>query len=546
MNRNLLIVDDEIEILEWLQELFTYDFDREVSVYTAKSAREALDMLNSIRFDLVLTDIKMPGMDGITLFEKIKENWPKCKTVFLTGYRNFDDLYRVMNHRDVKYILKTEGDHVIMAAVRESYDALEQEMEAARRQMDEEKRMEKARYWMRRDLMDQVFSGEIPEDLQEQMRQNGIELDAEKEVQTCLLRIDSPQESIRNREPAYLMETLIESVRSNQPPSLKFYLHPSDRQHAVLLVQPSSEEETDWSTVGVLTEGMLEYAQEFFRSSVGMTVSAILYPGQAMLSEMGRRIPVLRMSMNHYVGSAQEMIYRIPEGDMLRENAAPASCTGQISSLLRLMELRKEKEFFEQLRPYLEEIAGHSGMHDPKALEIYYAIAIHLLQFINENRLNEAIASRTEMYKLTNAEGHGSGVEAAQYLSDVSRAIYEQLEGNESNLSNRLLTGVIRYIDEHLDGDLSLNQLAQVGGFNASYLSRLFKQITGQGPSEYILRKRMDLAKTLLSDTNEKIQDIAAKTGYLSAHSFTRTFRTETGLSPTEWRNSNPGGTSPG
>ena len=77
MNRNLLIVDDELEILQWLEELFLYDYGGELGVYTARSAREALEQLNRVRFDVVLTDIKMPGMDGITLFERIKENWPR-------------------------------------------------------------------------------------------------------------------------------------------------------------------------------------------------------------------------------------------------------------------------------------------------------------------------------------------------------------------------------------------------------------------------------------------------------------------------------------
>lgn len=97
MNQNLLIVDDEYEILLGLEEMFRYEFDLEVDVYTANSAYEALELLDRVRFDVVLTDIKMPGMDGITLFERIKENWPRCKTVFLTGYRNFDDMYRVID-----------------------------------------------------------------------------------------------------------------------------------------------------------------------------------------------------------------------------------------------------------------------------------------------------------------------------------------------------------------------------------------------------------------------------------------------------------------
>ena len=119
MNQNLLIVDDEYEILLGLEEMFRYEFDLEVDVYTANSAYEALELLDRVRFDVVLTDIKMPGMDGITLFERIKENWPRCKTVFLTGYRNFDDMYRVINDRDVRYVLKSEEDEAIMGAVKE-------------------------------------------------------------------------------------------------------------------------------------------------------------------------------------------------------------------------------------------------------------------------------------------------------------------------------------------------------------------------------------------------------------------------------------------
>lgn len=148
----------------------------------------------------------------------------------------------------------------------------------------------------------------------------------------------------------------------------------------------------------------------------------------------------------------------------------------------------------------------------------------------------EQIAFKTAVYKLTSVEAHRSWMEAAQYLYDVSGAIFELLRGNESNLSRRLMNRVVEYIDAHLADDLTLTRLAQVGGFNASYLSRLFKQLMGVGVSDYILRKRMELARRLLSDTNTRIQDVAAQTGYLSAHSFTRAFRAETGISPTEWR----------
>lgn len=128
MEQNLLIVDDESEILEWLQEMFLYDYEREIGVYTAKSGVEAIELLKHVKFDVVLTDIHMPQMNGITLFHKIKENWPRCRTVFLTGYENFEDVYQVFRHRDVQYVLKSERDEVIKNAVENAFLDIEKEI----------------------------------------------------------------------------------------------------------------------------------------------------------------------------------------------------------------------------------------------------------------------------------------------------------------------------------------------------------------------------------------------------------------------------------
>ena len=95
----LLIVDDEIDNVYWLEEMFQYDLKEELEVHTAVSGKEALELLNRIRFDVVLTDIKMPGMTGMELYDRIRENWPACKVIFLTAYPQFEDIYRVARIR---------------------------------------------------------------------------------------------------------------------------------------------------------------------------------------------------------------------------------------------------------------------------------------------------------------------------------------------------------------------------------------------------------------------------------------------------------------
>ena len=67
-----------------------------------------------------------------------------------------------------------------------------------------------------------------------------------------------------------------------------------------------------------------------------------------------------------------------------------------------------------------------------------------------------------------------------------------------------------------------MTNLAAIGGFNASYLSRLFKKVQNETISDYVLKKRMEAAKVLLQESQEKIQSISTKTGYLSSTSFSR------------------------
>ena len=116
----LLIVDDEAESLAWLKEMFEAESSEEMILYTASSGRKALEILNSVKCDVVLTDIKMPGMDGMELYRHVKENWPRARVVFLTGYSTHELLYQAIQDREIRYLLKTETPEKIVSTVLET------------------------------------------------------------------------------------------------------------------------------------------------------------------------------------------------------------------------------------------------------------------------------------------------------------------------------------------------------------------------------------------------------------------------------------------
>ena len=213
-----------------------------------------------------------------------------------------------------------------------------------------------------------------------------------------------------------------------------------------------------------------------------------------------------------------------------------ADAIHKVPLLKSYLELQRRMSYFELLAQLCEELEQTTSRHDTHALELYYSISVMLLQYINEGKLNEKIAFSVVLYKLTKVYEHDSWTEAAKYLFEVSVAVFDLLGENEHVLSDRALQRVLDYIAGNLSGDLTLTRLAEVGGFNASYLSRLFKQNTKISISDYVYQKRMELAERLLAQTNRKIQDIGEEAGYPSAQSFARTFRSYAGISPAEYR----------
>ena len=86
---NLLIVDDERVIADGLQNFFENESEISLHVEKAYSAREALKIMERMKIDVVVTDICMPGIDGIELHRRIRLQWPKCRVIYLTGHNDF-------------------------------------------------------------------------------------------------------------------------------------------------------------------------------------------------------------------------------------------------------------------------------------------------------------------------------------------------------------------------------------------------------------------------------------------------------------------------
>ncbi|MGI6006684.1 MAG: helix-turn-helix domain-containing protein [Ruminococcus sp.] len=127
-----------------------------------------------------------------------------------------------------------------------------------------------------------------------------------------------------------------------------------------------------------------------------------------------------------------------------------------------------------------------------------------------------------------------------------SLAIYEILMALCGNVSactevkygvkEQTVKELVRYIDEHLDQDLTVRDLAEFSGLSESHFTRKFRQIMNSSPKEYIIRRRMNEAKYLLKTTLSPVKEIAVRVGFHSESHFTNTFTAQNGISPKKFR----------
>lgn len=152
---SLLVVDDEKDVAKSI----AYDINWEeldiTEVQCVYNGLEALECMNKRRVDVVLTDIRMPGMDGIRLAEKIADRWKYVKMIFMTGYEEFEYARQALRYGVTEYLLKPAANEELFDAVKKGLDKLRVELKQAAEKESVQAQWERARPLLKEKLLQQ-------------------------------------------------------------------------------------------------------------------------------------------------------------------------------------------------------------------------------------------------------------------------------------------------------------------------------------------------------------------------------------------------------
>ncbi|QOS79026.1 response regulator [Paenibacillus sp. JNUCC31] len=535
----LLIVDDEDIITDALYETFARYMPDRLDVCKAYSASEALAWLERSRIDIVLTDIRMPGMNGLELTEQVQAYWSHCRVIFLTGYSDFNYAYRAFQMPNVRYLLKTEGYDKVLSVVKEV-------MEEIRKSHHMHELLEKSyEITCKLDLLQQeeylrnlLQNSQAYEsstcEIQKQLDRWDLGMHTSSLVYVVLGRIHS-RDKYAHTERANIqasMQLIVSSLMDEQTHHVSVPDHYGDM---VWLIQPKQMETEPSSSLVRYLEGTLELVQEACMNSLDIAVAFALAGNSCYWSGIPRQYERLRQLHWMKIGDGISMVLR--DYDEVLPNQGLKELT-RVSNRIDLMSGYLETGRIQQFYEVFEELANELMQQDvtlERAMETYYNLALHLYSTINRWGLHQDIPDQRRLLHLNE---YTCMKDAVQFLYQAADQLVRFKSSNEKDRANAVIHSLCTYITEHLEEDLSLVRLAELYHFNPSYLSRFFKQEMGINLSEFIDELRIRKAKDLLRNADFMVREVALQVGYEAAHSFTRFFKKVTGMTPQEFRES--------
>lgn len=526
---NLMIVEDEIQILKCLGKDIPWDRHGIEVVALVENGQEALAVMESRKPDIVLLDIEMPEMDGLTLAEAVLEQHPHIKVIILSGHDDFHYAQKAIGLGVMKYLLKPAGDEEILHTVLEAADEIRREL-AEKHSMAELQRLWKSRLpqlqvdFLRNWIQDRYETWEWLK----HTRELNLDWSSEGSFAVCVAEMDplSEGESRFTSADFSLLQFSLECIGKECLPLEECCVFNDSQGSTVLLFRgrPGEEDNRMLQRINLQVSRLLKTVKECLKltASAGIgTVSsleAVPWSYQQACRALRERaiyghgiaIPYLEVkrserSVHFDSGFEKGLEIAIFEGasralDVIDEYAESAFLQADSSEMVYEHLLYLSTVFIRMIQSH--------GWPMQKILGADYA---HFMSL-------DTLVSQSQM------------VAWAQRV--VERMIaYVRDERKSSN--HQLVKEILVTVDQMLSEELNLYSLAERMYVNSSYLSRLFKKEMGESFSGYVMMRRMERAKELLL-ADAKVFDAASAVGYRDISYFAKVFRKYWGVGPSE------------
>lgn len=525
---NVLLVDDEADVLQAMKKKIDWEALGFCLAGTAENGQEALEMAEQLHIDVVMTDIKMPYMDGLTLCKNLKQSYRNMKVIIYSGFDDFEFAREAVHLEAEEYLLKPISAGDMEAAFSKVRKKLDQEYDEYRNLNRLSEYYRKSLPAMREQLVMGILEGRIAgERARAMMETYEICLDSPFYVVAALYMDVNPREE--QPQPAQLFTLSLKDMVQDYLKNRTRFFSTAFLDQVIVIFMLDEREEID--QVLYHLDQICKMGFRVLKSSVTAAVGQICANTDALHTSYEEAVNA--MEYRSILGSGQvlyindiepcseenilvtehefqNLVHAVKLGNRDETNAAIAQIMDSI---------RKERISPGQYQLLFMELLS-------ELMKIGRAYKLHPNQIFGEHA-----GSWQELYRMVTVD------ELEGWLQEVCTNLRHVLRHERRDSAARLTEQAKAYIEEHYkESDLSADSLCRCLNVSAAYFSTIFKREVGMSFVAYLTKIRLEHALELLRTTEDKTYIIASRVGYMEPNYFSYVFKKQYGISPSKYR----------
>jgi len=517
----ILIADDERIIREGISQIVPWKaLDLEL-VDIAVNGNDAFQKIKEKNPDILITDIKMPGLSGLELIEKVIVENKNIKIIILSGYGEFDFAKKAMKFGVKHYLLKPTNEdeikEVLTQVISEVKELKEKDdfIDSVKKDIDNMLPLAKEQF-VRDRILNKIYSKD--------------ELNYYKKIFNL---IDNEQIKLIlfELEEGFEVEEMVAIEKILKKNLKEFFLVNTFIKNTLIVLIKIIEETVLIETIRCIKKTF----NEFYKKELSVSLSkSDTFNNLHILYQEAKEI----LKYKFYLG----------EGTLIRNEDVKESKDYKIlkdynfiiEQIAISVKCGDRKAVINDIEDFIKDLKVQKLEKDiivSYSMELLLSIVRNNFENIKENfdkDINDYFGRIINFQKLKNIN------EIEENIKKIALEITDANYTTFKHKRNRLIELILQKIEENLDNvKLSLKWLSTNIVFaNVDYLSKLFKKEMGKNFSHYLVELRMEKAKKLLKNvTDDKIYEVALKVGFgYNSQYFSQVFKNQTGLSPTEYR----------
>ena len=531
----VIIADDEKMICLLISQLLDWNSLGIEIVGMAYTGIDAYEMIKEKRPDIIITDIRMPGYDGLELIKRLKEDEIEAEFVMISGFKQFEYAQSAMKYGVKYYLLKPIEEEKLLEIILEIKDSIQKKRAHDIYENKLILEVKETRDKMKKRFLTSILSDQNMEETEnvDHRKVNTeyktsfsegiyqavfVKLDTEREVEDSNNSIIDKIE----KKMEILEEVCEEYITTRVHSGIITLINYKENQEKIIRqkieeLYDEIKNDTDKFKEFFIFLGVGKKSNRFVDARICLqtAVDAIKY--RISISNTGiiyyENYTFKNYEISKIVTESKKQVYlsKIELGDI----EAAREC---VVTTLREVRFGSEQYspvlYFDILVSYVDTLTEYckkQGFYDEKYIDGLKQWNIQIDNGFSEKMLLE---------------------ETKEFIKFAITHIIE--EKKEKDI--KPIRVVKKYIEENYMQEISLGQLAELVDMNASYLSSIFKKETGMTYSEYLVSCRIEQACKMLVETGLSINDIALQSGYQDARYFSKQFTKQIGLKPSEYR----------